>query len=328
MLRTCLLTLALLSPVVAVLAETPAASSASAKTPAMATYLEPAPPGELVDIGGRRLHIECKGEVSAPTVIFEAGLSQYTAQGTYGKAQDLIADFARVCTYDRAGLGWSDPVTGARTQQDMVEDLHKLVSAADLKRPLVLVGHSMGGLLARLYETTYPTDVAAMVLVDASAETIMYGPGAAASRQAAIARIDTGLSSAKEGKPIVPMPVGTPAEVMMAFTPSILRTVKQEYQAIDLVPAGLRKSYGTLGDKPLAVIRRGKASTPPSETDVRWREAQEAMTALSTRSFLVVAENAGHVIPYEQPTVVADTVRRIVKLCSENRFRALETVGE
>ena len=290
-----------------------APGATQAVTPA--PYVKPHPPGELVDIGGRRLHVECKGTARGPTVIFEAGLSQFTAHSTYGKAQDLIAPFARVCIYDRAGLGWSDPVAAARTQQDMVDDLRRMIAAKKLKGPLVLVGHSLGGLLSRLYAKQHPADVAGMVLVDASPETITFGPGAAQSRKAAIAKIDAALIGAKDGMPVAALPDTTPADVKMAFTPGILRTVKQEYQAIDLLSDEFRKpaGFGTLGEMPLVIIRRGKVANPPSEVDLSWRKAQEAMTSLSTRSSLVVAEKAGHVIPYDDPAVVANAVQKTLQ---------------
>jgi pimeloyl-ACP methyl ester carboxylesterase len=309
MFRTCLILLALIS-IAAPAAEQPSQASVAASN------VKPSPPGELVDIGGRRLHVECKGEAVGPTVIFEAGLSQFTAHSTYGKAQDLIAPFARVCIYDRAGLGWSDPVPGGRTHEDMIEDLHRLVDARSLSKPLVLVGHSMGGLLARFYARQSPDEVAGIVLVDASSEAMLVTPEAAEGRKAIIAQIDAGLRHAKEGVPVVDLPDGTSADVVMAFMPSVLRTVKQEYEAIDFAVDALRQSggYGSLGDKPLAVIRRGRTATPPSEADRRWREMQEAMSSLSSRSFLVVAENSGHVIPNDEPAVVADTVRRILTM--------------
>ena len=312
MLRACMVSLALMSAAATATAQSPA--STAARAPADAPYVEPAPPGRLVDIGGRRLHMQCKGTPTGPVVIFEAGLSQYPAHSTYGKAQDLIAPFAQVCTYDRAGLGWSDPAPGPRTQQDMVEDLHKLVAAEGFERPLVLVGHSMGGLLVRLYAAKYPADVAGVVLVDATPESIAFGPGAAAARKGIVAQIDGALAGATEGVPVTVLPPGTPAEVQMAFTPAILRTLKQEYLAIESVPAAMRKpaGYGTLGDTPLAIVRRGKTALPPSAEDVQWRDAQEALVSLSTRSFMVVAEHSGHVVPYEEPAVVADAVKRII----------------
>lgn len=291
-------------------------SSAPSPTPVPAPYVRPSAPGQLVDIGGRRLHVECKGDASGPTVIFEAGLSQYTAHSTYGKARDLIAAFARVCTYDRAGLGWSDAVAGARTHDDMVADLHRLVAAGKLKGArdgrLILVGHSMGGLLARRYASVHPADVAALILVDATPEATLFGPGAVQARQGIIAQIDKGLAIAKPGVPVVAMPAGTSTEVMLAFTPEVLATVRQEYAAIDLVPDAMRGAagYGTLGALPLTVIRRGRTANPPNAEDEEWRTMQEALARLSTRSLLVVAQNAGHVIPYDQPEVVADAVRR------------------
>ena len=312
MLRACLVSLALISASATLFAQTPAAAPAQAAAPYV--YVKPAPTGELVDIGGRRLHIDCKGDAKGPVVIFEAGLSQFTAHSGYGKAQELIAPFARVCTYDRAGFGWSDQAAGARTQQDMVEDMHKLLAAKKLKGPFVLVGHSMGGLYARLYAKQYPADVAAMVLVDATPEAYLYNPQAAEFRKGLVAKIAEGLKNAKQdGVPLVPMEPGTPPEVAMAFTAEIFRAMQQEYEAIDLVPEALRKpgGYGALGDMPLVVIRRDIA-TPPAAADEGWTELQQALAGLSTRGSLVVAEKSGHAIPYENPQVVADAVRRVL----------------
>ncbi len=312
--RACLVSLALslvISPLSAQTAPTP---TPAAKVATSTPYVKPAPPGELVDIGGRRLHISCKGDATGPTVIFEAGLSQYTATSTYGKAQDLIAPFARVCVYDRAGLGWSDKATSLHTQQDMVKDLHTLVAASKLQGPLVLVGHSIGGLLARMYVKTYPGDVAGMVLVDATPESYLYVPGAAEARQGIVAKIAEGLKVAKPGLPVVPLPGMTDPNIIIAFLPEVLDTLKQEYEAIDLVPKAMQgpNGYGTLGDMPLVVIRRGKKAIPATADDQQWIELQTPLAALSSRSELVIAEGAGHVIPYEAPQVVADAVKRVL----------------
>jgi pimeloyl-ACP methyl ester carboxylesterase len=306
MLRTALLSLALMTAGLPAMAQ----PAASAPLP----YVRPAPLGELVDIGGRRLHVECKGDAPGPVVIFEAGLSQFTAHSTYGKAQDLIAPFARVCIYDRAGLGWSDPVPGRRTEEDMVEDLRRLMLAKRISGPVVLVGHSMGGLLARLYAKRHPEQVAGVVLVDASSETFRFSAAAPASRAASVAQIDAAMKDKPDGAPVAPLPAGTPPADIMVFTPEILRTVKQEYEAMAFVAEDVReaRSYGALGDKPLAVIRRGVTATPPTEIDTAWRRAQEDMVSLSSRGFMVVAEKSGHVPTVTEPQVVADTVRRVV----------------
>lgn len=254
-------------------------------------------PGRLIDIdNGRRLHILCKGDADGPTVIFEAGLSHYPPAMTYGKAQEAIAPFARVCIYDRAGLGWSDAGPSARTHADMVEDLHRLLTAANVPPPYVLVGHSMGGLLARQFVQAYRNDVAGVVLADATPDTI-FDAESIAERAAIVAQIEKGLETA-------------PA----SLAPEIWRTVKEEYEAIDRAPEALRvrDGYGRLGDIPLVVVRRGREATPPSDADLSWRRDQEHLATLSTNSLLVVAEKNGHVIPLENPGIIADAVKRVI----------------
>ena len=256
---------------------------------------------------------ERSGDLALEAVEFEAGLSQYTANSTYGTAQDAIAAFARVCTYDRAGLGWSDPAPAEWTQAGMVADLHRLLAAAEIPGPYVLLAHSMGGLVARTYARTYPKDVAGLVLVDATSDRNF--PELEAARVTVVAQIDAAIANAKPGVPVVGMPAGTSPEVVLAFTPEILRGVKVEFEALDRLPAEMKKpdGFGALGDLPLIVIRRGKSAQPPSAADVAHREGQEALAALSSNSMLIVAEHSGHTIPLDEPQVVADAVRRMLE---------------
>src|SRR5919109_553973 len=120
-------------------------------------------PGRLIDIGGYRLHIYCEGN-GEPTAIMEAGLGNPGLAWTF--VQPEIADGTRICVYDRAGLGWSDPSPRERTANVMVDELHSLLTQAGIEGPYVLVGHSFGGLLMRLYAHMYPEDVIGLVLVD------------------------------------------------------------------------------------------------------------------------------------------------------------------
>lgn len=289
------------------------AAPATAQTPAApGGYVRPVAPGQLVAVAeGRRLHIFCKGEGTGPTVIFEAGLSQYTANSTLGAAQDAIAGFARVCTYDRAGMGWSDPAPDDWTYPDRVRDLHALLDSAGMDGPYVIVGHSMGGLLARAYSHAWPEQVAGLVLVDATSERNF--PEIEAAREATISQIDAALAASQPGVPIIGMPAGTSAEVHMAFTPEVLRGVKAEFEALGRLEAATRPpgAPGALGDLPLIVIRRGRTMSPPNEADLNHRQGQEDLAALSSNSRLIVAENSGHVVPLDEPQVVADAVRRM-----------------
>jgi pimeloyl-ACP methyl ester carboxylesterase len=123
-----------------------------------------APPGQLVDVGGYRLHINCIGQ-GRPTVILESGLANPSS--IWGWVQPEVAHGTRVCAYDRTGVGWSDAGPEPRDGQQIARELHTLLDRANIPGPYVLVGHSVGGLYVRVYAAQYPQDVAGMVLIDA-----------------------------------------------------------------------------------------------------------------------------------------------------------------
>lgn len=124
-------------------------------------------PQRLVDIGGRRLNIVCTGQGS-PTVILEAGLLADSA--AWRLVQPAISRTTRVCSYDRAGLGFSDPAGGPRDAAAIVRDLHALLKEAGIAAPYVLVGWSIGGPYTRLYQYRYPKEVVGLVEVDPDSE--------------------------------------------------------------------------------------------------------------------------------------------------------------
>src|SRR5258706_7187226 len=129
------------------------------------------PPGQLVDVGGYRLHIICAGE-GGPTVVPEAGLIGLAL--SWSLVQPEVAKFTRVCAYDRAGYGWSDPnLIGIHpTSQRLVHELHTLLVNASIAGPYVLVAHSFGGLNVRLFANQYPNDVIGVVLIDSANEFV------------------------------------------------------------------------------------------------------------------------------------------------------------
>jgi pimeloyl-ACP methyl ester carboxylesterase len=126
------------------------------------------PPGRMIDIGGCRLHLFERSRVESgrdgPPVIFESGISATCLSWT--EVREQVDGFARACTYDRAWLGWSDPAGAPRTTSIIVQELHALLSAANVPAPYILVGHSFGGMLVRAYAAKYPDQVAGLVLVD------------------------------------------------------------------------------------------------------------------------------------------------------------------
>jgi pimeloyl-ACP methyl ester carboxylesterase len=125
------------------------------------------PPGQVVDIGTTKLHIHCTGSGS-PAVVLESGFPGSSLDWVV--VQPGVARFARVCSYDRAGFGWSEEGKVPRSSQQITEDLAALLSKADVKAPYALVGHSLGGLYIRAFARKFPERVAGMVLVDSTHE--------------------------------------------------------------------------------------------------------------------------------------------------------------
>ncbi len=142
-------------------------------------------PGRRVDVGGYQLHLHCIGE-RTPTVILEAGLNDFSVQ--WALVQPDVSHFARVCTYDRAGLGWSERSPHPRGREVMAQELHTLLTNAGIQGPFVAVGHSFGGMVVRTFAQRYPNEVMGIVLVDAAHEAQLaripaLQNGAAALRQ-------------------------------------------------------------------------------------------------------------------------------------------------
>lgn len=149
---------------------------------------QPQPPGKLIDVGGgRRMHLVCEGSGN-PTVVFESG----SGEGWYSWAlvQPVIARTMRACSYDRAGVGFSDPRAGERTVSALNADLHELLRRSGEKGPYILAGHSIGGILVRRYAMRYPEDVAGIVLVDSAVGNFdaRFPPSAAEVERVKLAR--------------------------------------------------------------------------------------------------------------------------------------------
>ena len=128
------------------------------------------PPGQMIDVGGHRLHLYCMG-TGSPTVVLEAAAPGWSLY--WSLVQPDVAKITRVCAYDRAGLGWSERGPLPRTGQRMARELHQLLTRAGISGPYILVGHSLGGFVARLYREEHPADIVGMVLVDAGHESEM-----------------------------------------------------------------------------------------------------------------------------------------------------------
>jgi pimeloyl-ACP methyl ester carboxylesterase len=252
-------------------------------------------PGQLVDVGGHRLHLTCTGS-GTPTVVLEPGAGEMAAN--LGWITPTVARSTRVCAYDRAGRGWSDPTDTPQNGARIAGDLHTLLHRADVPGPYVLAGHSFGGLYVLAFADRYPDEVAGMVLVDTTAPTTRDTPATARTEDEGdtLPRVSTllsttsrfGLSRLYANGAFGDLPERPRGDVRAAVaTPGTVRSTLDEYV---MGSASMRDAAAlkSLGDKPLAVLTAGAGSS------ATWFTAQDRLAALSTNTVHHVVDGATH----------------------------------
>jgi pimeloyl-ACP methyl ester carboxylesterase len=288
-------------------------------------------PGERVDIGGRRLHIYCTG-AGPVTVVLEAGLTaNYSA---WLLVQRGLTPHTRVCSYDRAGMGFSDAATNPSRTEFVVEDLQHLLRAAGLAPPYLLVGWSAGGVFVRHFYQRYPHGVVAMLLIDSSheqqAQRLPQVAGAAPLAQLRLCRAIawtgavrlSGAMAQLTAQPRLPPDVaGT--QLALYNRSNYCAGVLHEIEGFTADLADMPPP-GSLGDLRLTVLSRGRPSSPADfgdaavdarlllEMDRRWAELQVELAHLSTRATHQVLADTGHAIPLEAPARVIAAVTALL----------------
>jgi len=275
--------------------------------------------GRRFDVGGYRMHIDCAGQGS-PTVILESGLGD--SYVSWRRVQPQIAKFTRVCSYDRAGLGYSDSSSQPRTSKIIAEQLHTLLKAADVAPPYVLVGHSMGGFHVRVFTSLYRNEVAGMVLVDAShPDQENRFPPELRNLEGSWVREAEFLAYA--------MPLGVPRLLNLCDDDAVARaaecnshSARESVAEMKAFPesAAQTAATGTLGDLPLAVLSRDpekpSADLPADlaqPTNAAWEKMQEELAHLSTRGTRTVAKNSGHYIQIDRPDLVIEAIHGVIE---------------
>jgi pimeloyl-ACP methyl ester carboxylesterase len=294
--------------------------------------------GRLVQAGNIRLNIDCMGQGS-PSVILESGLTIPAVGWT--KVEPEVAKFTRVCSYDRAGYGWSDPGPEPRSSNEIARELKAVLDNASEKGPYVLVGHSFGGFNVRVFTHLYPAEVAGVVLVDAShedegARIDALLPDSVKAQEKRndewnerVNRLMTPLrlyfgiqrfevAHGWSGSPYLSRDLRE--EVLY------LRQQRKSRQAVASESNAFAESIkqvrsaGDLGDRPLIVLTAGKPYDPDPlltteqmdrQNDLWIHDLQAQEARLSTRGKQIVVADSSHMIPYERPDTIVSAIHEV-----------------
>ncbi len=271
-------------------------------------------PGQLVDIGTHRLHLQCEGE-GGPAVVLEAGLGGTALE--WRGVQGRLAGFVRACTYDRAGYGWSNPGPLPRTSGRIADELYMLLHAAGIDGPYVLVGHSFGGYVVELFARRYPELTAGLVLVDAShpEQVARFRAPPIGINTAPRARRGLLQYAAPPGVPGA-MPEGLRAQALaLSATWRARQALAQEFLQFEASGAEVLAA-GPPPPVPTVVLTRGRRAWPEGArgdmSERLWLRLQDELADMSPRSAHLIATGSGHHIHVEQPELVADAVTMVI----------------
>jgi pimeloyl-ACP methyl ester carboxylesterase len=273
------------------------------------------PPGKLLDVGGYRVHLYCTGTVrsGSPTVILEAGNGGTALY--WSKVQPAVASFTRVCSYDRAGYGWSDDGPKPRTSERIVRELHTLLVKAGIPGPYVLVGHSFGGLTIRLYASTYPAEAVGLILVDAMHEDQFVRqpqmrPNDWLSMQLCRFGLLRLLGGSNQGiSEYFPSAVQEQVKAQVYQTRSC-QTAYDEVTAFDESFTQVRttRMHQTLEHLPVVILTHG-IPEEGNQGYAGWQALQHDLVGLSAKSTQIIATRSGHDIMLQQPELVIAAIK-------------------
>ena len=290
------------------------------------------PPGQLMQVENHELHLYCTGNGS-PTVILEAAAQSSSLD--WALVQPSITQLTRVCSYDRAGFGWSELGSQPRTAQQAAFELHSLLNEAGEQGPYILVGASYGGHIVRIFAHDYPEQVSGVILVDTRPEKLYSIPAIQQQGRSALGLLRVAAFLGEFGllrpfiatmpdkmMPSAALPIyqSHPGSLEIVFQHKFIYAMYAEAQAMETSDAQVA-AIGSMGNTPLIVIRHGNpmsmfSSLPPQEAgemEQKWQAFQEEIASQSSVGRIIVAEASGHIIQLEQPAIIVEAVQQLLE---------------
>ncbi|MGM7683292.1 alpha/beta fold hydrolase [Cytobacillus sp. Hm23] len=289
------------------------------------------PDGEMVNVGNREIHVNIQGEkTNKPTVVIETGAGSWSYDWSY--VQKELSKYTEVITYDRAGYGWSDPHPNGFNVDTTIDDLNEILEYFNIDTPVVLVGHSLGGLYSRLFTDKYPEKVSGLILVDARNEYFTEKAKAfndvifdtqdqtkyrLLSKFGIIRLFGEGLIDDK-----IPDYLSTEKQVNVQFDSRFFKIYDEELKQIRILE-NLLKDTKHLDDKPLLIltpsnvnkelvlgaIELGFSEQEANVIDAQWKETQRQQSDISNNSKFIFVPNSGHNMMFDQPDAIIKAIR-------------------
>jgi pimeloyl-ACP methyl ester carboxylesterase len=294
-------------------------------------------PGDLLDVGGHRLHVACRG-TGAPVVVFEAGIAASSL--SWSLVQPAVAEFTRACAYDRAGLAWSDVPSSPRTFERIVDELAAVIAHASRGERCLLVGHSFGSFVVRAYASRHAQQVAGLVLIDPPIEWLdvtaararMLAGGRRLSKLGALLAhlgvVRASLALLSGGAP------GAPKRFVKIFGPTAARTLERHVGEVRKLPPAVHpvvqahwsepKGFHAMADYMRALSVEGTAIaalSPPREVPVavisagnqpsEQIAAHRALVDAAEHGVHIVAERSGHWVQFDEPELIVRVIKQL-----------------
>ena len=282
------------------------------------------PPGQIYFVNGHRMRMNCTG-VGSPTIVLDSGLGNDAL--IWGSVQPLLEKTTRVCSYDRAGYGWSDAVSGPRDADHIAAELHQLLVEAHIDGPIVLMGHSIAGMYIRDYSAHYPENIAGLIFVDGSTPLQEENPALQSAGETGAPRWASVLVMRSVAIVGLPRFVGTCAKPIPGFEGRAgqllaedlchprFHSVEREFESFHA--SGQQTIHtGPFGALPVLIFSQDPANAlsqkhPPQELvdlENAWSQMQESLKNLSTRSRSIIAKGSSHAVQVDRPDLLGKEV--------------------